>query len=131
MWRMEFRPATLLWLLAILFAVGAMWRVAEWWGRAPVLPLSVVQDTSGVVRARLDSLVQVREAARNAPIYLNRAGARDLERLRGVGPVLAAAIVEYRDAHGPFGSVEELTNVSGIGPKRLEQLRSQCLLDSQ
>ncbi len=57
------------------------------------------------------------------PLDINRATAEELERLPGIGPVLAARIVEYRRQHGQFQSVEELLEVRGIGPKRLEQIR--------
>ena len=57
------------------------------------------------------------QAAREVDV--NTAGAAELERLPGVGPALAARIVEYRAAHGPFGAPEELTRVQGIGPKTL------------
>jgi competence protein ComEA len=39
--------------------------------------------------------------------------------------VLAATIVEYRDQNGPFASVEDLMDVSGIGPATLEEIRDQ------
>lgn len=54
------------------------------------------------------------------------AGAAELESLPGIGPALAARIVEYRDGHGPFASVDDLTDVPGIGPAKLEALRSQA-----
>ena len=54
---------------------------------------------------------------------LNRASAADLEALPGIGPSLALAIVQYRDQHGPFQSIDELLEVPGIGPSRLAQLR--------
>ncbi len=57
-------------------------------------------------------------------IDLNAATAADLETLPGVGPVLAARILDYRAAYGPFRAVEELLNVSGIGEKKLEAIRS-------
>jgi competence protein ComEA len=57
------------------------------------------------------------------PIDLNRASAEELEQLPGIGPVLAARIVELRRQRGRFQSVEELLDVHGIGPKRLEQIR--------
>ena len=50
---------------------------------------------------------------------------RTLETLNGVGPVLAAAIIQYRTEHGPFASIDQLDEVSGIGPATLEDLRSQ------
>ena len=49
--------------------------------------------------------------------------AEQLDALPGVGPVTAAAIVAWRDAHGRFGSVDQLGDVDGIGPARLDKLR--------
>lgn len=60
-----------------------------------------------------------------ARIDLNRAGPAELERLPGVGPVLAARIVAHRRRRGRFATVEELLEVSGIGPARLAELRSR------
>ena len=56
------------------------------------------------------------------PLNLNTAGVEELGTLPGIGEILAARIVEYREAHGPFGSVEELTNVSGVGQGKLAAL---------
>ncbi|EUA01537.1 transposase IS116/IS110/IS902 family protein [Mycobacterium kansasii 824] len=47
-----------------------------------------------------------------------------LDTLPGVGPVTAAAIVAWRQANGRFTSVDQLADVDGIGPARLEKLRS-------
>ncbi len=65
----------------------------------------------------------------NAPapgtsIDLNAATAEQLETLPGIGPVTAAAIVAWRDANGRFDSVDQLGDVDGIGPARLEKLRA-------
>ena len=60
-----------------------------------------------------------------ALININTADEATLETLNGVGPVLAASIVQYRTEHGPFASVDQLDEVSGIGPATLEDLRSQ------
>jgi competence protein ComEA len=55
-------------------------------------------------------------SAGGGKIDLNRATAGDLDALPGIGPVLAARIVDYRDANGPFRSVDQLDDVPGIGP---------------
>ncbi|MDY7100962.1 MAG: helix-hairpin-helix domain-containing protein [Actinomycetota bacterium] len=57
------------------------------------------------------------------PVEVNRAGPDELERLPGVGPALATAIVAHRDEHGPFSSVDDLLAVSGIGPAKLAGFR--------
>lgn len=62
-------------------------------------------------------------AADAAPIDLNTATADELDGLPGVGPSTAAAILEYRDRSGPFRAVDDLDQVAGIGPTRLERLR--------
>lgn len=57
------------------------------------------------------------------PVDLNRATASELEALPGIGPSIASAIVEHRERAGPFASVDDLLDVPGIGPARLEELR--------
>jgi competence protein ComEA len=57
------------------------------------------------------------------PVNLNTATVQQLDTLPGVGPVMAAAIVAWRDAHGKFTSIDQLGEVDGIGPGRLEKLR--------
>jgi competence protein ComEA len=56
-------------------------------------------------------------------ININTASETDLEALPGVGPVTAAAIIDYRTQNGPFSAVDDLIDVSGIGPSTLEQIR--------
>lgn len=62
-------------------------------------------------------------APAEAKISLSSATVEQLDTLDGIGPTLAARIVEYRDAHGGFRSVDELREVDGIGDKRLASLR--------
>jgi competence protein ComEA len=57
------------------------------------------------------------------PVDINRATEADLDALPGIGPSTASAIVAHREANGPFRSVEQLEEVRGIGPAKLEQLR--------
>jgi competence protein ComEA len=64
-------------------------------------------------------------AVPSAPVNLNTATEEQLETLDGVGPATAAKILDYRRAHGGFRSVDDLDEVSGIGPKRLAALRDK------
>ena len=54
---------------------------------------------------------------------LNVASASQLDTLPGIGPVRANDIVVHRETNGSFVSVEEITEVAGIGPATLEQIR--------
>lgn len=63
-----------------------------------------------------------------APVSLNSAGAAELESIPGVGPVTAAAILTFRAESGPFTSIEQLMEVSGIGPATLESIRPYVTL---
>jgi competence protein ComEA len=58
------------------------------------------------------------------PVDLNSATVAQLDALPGVGPVLAQHIVEWRDVHGRFASIDQLRQVSGIGDAKLADLRS-------
>jgi len=60
-----------------------------------------------------------------APVNLNTATLEQLDALAGVGPVTAQKILDYREEHGGFGSVDELGQVPGIGDVRLASLREQ------
>lgn len=68
-------------------------------------------------------------AAQSSLLNLNTATAAQLDGLPGIGPVLAGRIVEYRDQHGPFTSVDELANVQGISPRLVEDLRPLVIVD--
>ena len=60
-----------------------------------------------------------------AGINVNTATATELEALPGIGPSKATAIVEYREANGPYSSLGELDAVPGIGPATLENMKSE------
>jgi competence protein ComEA len=62
-------------------------------------------------------------AAPGAKVHLSTATPEQLDEIDGIGPTLAERIVEFRDAHGGFRSLDELAEVEGIGEKRLATLR--------
>lgn len=61
-------------------------------------------------------------------VAINQASSAELETLPGIGPARAAAIISYREQHGPFKTVEDLLNISGIGPKSLEKLKEHVMI---
>ena len=56
-------------------------------------------------------------------IDINAAGSKELEKLPGIGPKTAQAIIQYREQNGPFTKLEQLTNVRRIGPKTLKKIQ--------
>lgn len=65
------------------------------------------------------------EDAVSGPLNINTATEAQLEALDGIGETKARAIVEYRESHGDFASVEQLTRVDGIGDATLDKIREQ------
>lgn len=62
-------------------------------------------------------------------IHLNQATAEQLQTLTGVGPALSERIVVYRTEHGPFSSVDQLTEVKGIGQAKLAKFKTQLTVN--
>lgn len=62
------------------------------------------------------------------PVNVNQADLVELQRLPGIGPAIAAAIVAWRDDNGPFESVDDLLDVPGIGPAKLAAIEDQVVL---
>ncbi|MCK6139486.1 ComEA family DNA-binding protein [Slackia exigua] len=67
-------------------------------------------------------------SSQSGPVNINTADEAALDRIPGVGPATARAIVEEREKNGPFSSVDDVTRVEGIGKKKLERMRdSLCV----
>ncbi len=67
--------------------------------------------------------MRLHKAKATAPVSLNTGSAAQLETLPGVGPATAQKILDYRQEHGGFASVEEIQAVKGIGPKKFAQMK--------
>ncbi len=72
----------------------------------------------------IDSAQTVR---RTFQVNVNQAKFGELLALPNVGPSMAQAIVDHREQHGSFASLDELTNVPGVGPVKLDQLKKHLL----
>ena len=91
------------------------------------LVLTVCMLVSGVAPGMVSAADQV-AAADAAAVNLNLGSADDLQVLPGVGPALAERIVAYREAQGPFETVDQLAEVKGIGSRSLEKIRGSVTL---
>ena len=58
-------------------------------------------------------------------IDINTADEKELQKIKGIGPALAGRIIEYRESHGAFKSIDEIKKVRGIGDKTFEKMRDQ------
>jgi competence protein ComEA len=103
--------------LIVMGALAAAWSAAGGYG------------TPGIDAAQQSPENSHGRAAPGLRINLNTARAEELELLPGVGPSLARRIVEYRAQHGAFTSVEQLTNVRGIGQRTLQRLRDAVIVE--
>ena len=107
----------LLWLALGVFAVGCLMGTPVW-----------ADHHEAAEEAAEAAEEQMPEAA--GPIDINTVDAAALQGLPGIGETKAAAIIAHRDANGPFASVDDLTNVKGIGEKTLEKLKEQITVGS-
>lgn len=79
--------------------------------------LSIAADTAPAQQAA--------QAAQSGLVNINTASAEQLTTLDGIGEKIASDIVAYRQANGPFATVEGLLNVKGIGEKKFEAIKSK------
>ncbi|PYZ94225.1 hypothetical protein CR194_01420 [Salipaludibacillus keqinensis] len=70
----------------------------------------------------------IASGAKHEGILINQADANELTTLPGIGPAKADAIISFREENGPFQTLEDLTNVPGIGEKTLESIRDHLVI---
>lgn len=90
---------------------------------------AAVSDASSAAQPETADTQQPDSLLEGERIPVNTADVYELDRLPGIGPAKAQAIVTYREEHGPFQSTEELLEVSGIGQATLEGLLDYITLD--
>ncbi|MDD4170435.1 MAG: helix-hairpin-helix domain-containing protein [Desulfotomaculaceae bacterium] len=95
------------------YTTGASRELTSETGRNPYIPS---QGANSAVSAA-DGLVNI-----------NTANLSQLDTLPGIGPAIAQRIIQYRETNGPFNTVEDLKNVSGIGDKKFESLKDKVIV---
>lgn len=94
-------------------------------GQKVYVPKEGEIDASG---ALVDSSTQEAGQVATALVNINTATLDELDALPGVGPATAQAIIDDREANGPFVSVEDIMRVSGIGEKKYEKLKGSICI---
>jgi comEA protein len=92
---------------------------------AVICMASLVAAAQAAVAPQPKAPARAQRAQSTQIVNINTASASEFEALPGIGPKMAARIVEYRQKNGPFKKVEELMNVRGLGEKNFLKLKAQ------
>ena len=111
---------------AVVFLIVVILIGSAFWGLRRFHP-ALFLGTPDLIAVPDDDLATKKEPSltENRPLLLNInvASAKELQSLPSIGKTMAERIVEYREKHGRFSSVEKLTEVKGVGEKTLEKLK--------
>lgn len=122
---MDDRRAALVLATLALAGAGVRWLLAPRPGAAPgdvrVHPAAWDSGALGAAQRRAAQLA--RPLAPGERIDLDRADVTEITRLPRIGPALAQRITAWRAEHGPFGGLERLDSVPGVGPALLRAIR--------
>ena len=88
------------------------------------MALTTVMLTGGLNLQAYAAPMQ-QEQAQVKLISINKADSEELQTVRGIGPVIAGKILQYRKEHGNFEHVEDLTKVPGVGKAKFEKIKTQ------
>ena len=112
--------------LAILFLTGTAIKAYKLYVVPPEPQHFDYAESDSVFAARSATPVHAASLIQQR-VNINAASATELDALPGVGPAMARQIVEYRMVHGPFNTMDDLRNIKGLGPKKLEKLQTMVI----
>ncbi len=107
---------------AVIFLVAVILIGAGFWGLRRFNPALFLGKPDFIAVPNED---QPQQSLKDKPALLNinTASEKELQTLSGIGPQMAKRIIQYREKHGNFTSVDALTEVKGLGEKTLEKLK--------
>lgn len=85
-------------------------------------------EASSQTKAQIEDTQSTTDGAISAKVSLNNGTLEELMTIKGIGETKAKAIIEYREKFNGFVSIDEITEVKGIGEKTLEKIRNQICL---
>ena len=118
-------------LLLLAGTMGVLSFAGLWQG--PSQPTQSEASLAGQASASMARVQEPRPrtVADVGRVDINHGSVEELQRLPGIGPVLAERVIQYRREHGKFGSIRDIQNVKGIGEKRFAQLEPHIHIDDQ
>lgn len=112
---------TISFLTRCLLAGAVVFALAT--GSLPAQERSVAGTSASSVKANV-----AKTESAGKTVNINQASLEQLATIKGIGPVMAKRILEFREKNGPFKKAEDLLSVKGIGEKKLETLKGQISL---
>lgn len=112
-------------MLSLLLVLGFSLLLVEDYTHRPPVRVAAEAAQEALLTGRDSAGRQALELLPGERIDINQATAEELQRLPGIGTALAEAIVQYRQEHGAFTTVEDLMQVKGIGEARFEAIRER------
>ena len=89
-------------------------------------PAAVAEDTEA---ESIEDIKTAQASEKNGLVNINTASEEELQSLKGIGPTKAQAIIDYRDAYGYFVSIEEITEVKGIGEGTFNKIKDSIIAE--
>ncbi len=119
-------------LLAVLFLVGLLTKLVRDYWELPgeherAQRRQYLEDFQTGAQGYL-AATGSDETVPASPVDINRAGSSELQAVKGIGPVLAKKIIDYRSENGYFRTIQELANIHGIGPKLIARWEQQLII---